>query len=86
MPYSIHQPYLHIRKKPAFQTMTEVYVIVLMGDFTMPGTFKQSLYLHDICLSNRDTGEVFYEGLGFFYLELINFVKDESSLETNLDR
>ncbi len=66
--------------------ITEVYVIVLMDGFTMPGAHQQSHYLHNICLSNRDTGEVFYEELGFFYIELLNFVKNESDLETDLDR
>ena len=59
---------------------------MLMDGFTMPGAHQPSHYLHDVCLSNRDTGEVFYEELGFFYIELINFVKTETDLGTDLDR
>src|SRR5690606_15542347 len=43
-------------------------------------------YLHDICLCNRDSGEVFYEHLGFIYVELINFTKGEQELAVDLDR
>jgi predicted transposase/invertase (TIGR01784 family) len=65
--------------------ITEVYVIVLMDGFTLPDSTNDQ-YLHDICLCNRDNGEIFYEGLGFIYLELLNFVKTETELETDLDR
>jgi predicted transposase/invertase (TIGR01784 family) len=65
--------------------ITEVYVIVLMDGFTLPDS-TNSQYLHDICLCSRDNGEVFYEGLGFVYLELLNFAKTEAELETDLDR
>ncbi|MBD1426718.1 Rpn family recombination-promoting nuclease/putative transposase [Sphingobacterium arenae] len=43
-------------------------------------------YLHDICLCNRDSREVFYEHLGFIYIELINFTKGEQELAVDLDR
>ncbi|SEL93987.1 Rpn family recombination-promoting nuclease/putative transposase [Parapedobacter koreensis] len=65
--------------------ISEVYVIVLMDGFPMPGDDDDDRYLHDICLCNRDTGKVFYDHLGFIYLELINFVKEESELGTDLD-
>ena len=65
--------------------VSEVYVVVLMDGFTLPGSSGER-YLHDICLCNRENGEVFYEGLGFIYLELANFAKKESELETDLDR
>lgn len=38
--------------------ISEVYVIVLMDGFSMPNS-TSSDYLHDICLCNRKTGEVF---------------------------
>lgn len=66
--------------------ISEVYVIVLMDGFHMPDKEDGKGFLHDICLCNRDTGEVFYEDLGFVYLELINFVKVETDLESDLDR
>jgi predicted transposase/invertase (TIGR01784 family) len=65
--------------------VSEVYVIVLMDGFTLPESSGKR-YLHDICLCNRENGEVFYEGLGFIFLELINFVKTEAELETDLYR
>lgn len=42
-------------------------------------------YLHDICLCDRGTGEVFYADLGFIYLELVNFTKEESDLQDDLE-
>ena len=55
-----------------------------MDGFTFPDSPKER-YLHDICLCNRENGEVFYEDLGFIYIELINFAKDEGELKTDLD-
>jgi len=66
--------------------ISEVYVIVLMDGFHMPDEEDGTDFLHDICLCNRDTGKIFYEDLGYIYLELINFVKVEADLESDLDR
>ncbi|WP_238387283.1 Rpn family recombination-promoting nuclease/putative transposase [Sphingobacterium olei] len=49
--------------------ISEVYVIVLMDGFPMPGRDGSEDFLHDICLSKRGSGEVFYEDLGFIYIE-----------------
>ena len=65
--------------------ISEVYVIVLLDGFALKNS-DGSRYLHDICLCNRETGEVFYEELGYFYLELVNFVKGEGELATELDK
>lgn len=73
------------RRKEWNYALPEVYVIVLMDGFSMPVDSNDGRYLHDICLCNRDTGRVFYDDLGFIYLELCNFVKEESELETDLD-
>ncbi|MEN5380821.1 PD-(D/E)XK nuclease family transposase, partial [Sphingobacterium kitahiroshimense] len=62
----------------------EVYTIVLMDGFHMPGGDHKT-YFHDTCLCNRDSGQIFYEGLGFIYLEIINFVKSEAEVEDELD-
>lgn len=43
-------------------------------------------YVQDICLTNRNTNKVFYEGLKYIFLELINFAKTEEQLETGLDK
>jgi predicted transposase/invertase (TIGR01784 family) len=63
----------------------EVYVIVIMDGFRFPES-REGHYLHDICLCNKENGEVFYEGLEFIYIELLNFVKTASGMETDLDR
>ncbi|WP_439242169.1 Rpn family recombination-promoting nuclease/putative transposase [Lonepinella sp. BR2474] len=63
--------------------ISEVYVIVIMDRFRFSNTDD---YLHDICLCNRKTGEIFYDRLGFIYVELLNFHKKEEQLETDLER
>jgi len=49
--------------------ITGVYLVALLEDFTLddsePGT-----YLHDVCLCNRNTGKIFYDKLGYTYIEL----------------
>lgn len=72
------------RKEWAYD-ISEVYVIVLMDGFAMPGSEHTEQYLHDVCLCDRDTGKVFYDHLEFFYIELVNFVKEESELQTDLE-
>ena len=72
------------KRKEWNYAISEVYVIVLMDGFTFPDSSKER-YLHDICLCNRENGEVFYEDLGFIYIELLNFVKEEAELKTDLD-
>ena len=63
----------------------EVYLVALLDGFNLEPV-EDNVYMHDICLCNRETGEIFYEGLGYIYIELLKFVKEESELETNLDR
>ncbi|WP_169305764.1 Rpn family recombination-promoting nuclease/putative transposase [Sphingobacterium alkalisoli] len=65
--------------------LPEVYTIILMDGFHMPDSTNDA-HFHDICLCDRDSGEIFYEGLGFIYMELINFVKGEGELESDLDK
>jgi predicted transposase/invertase (TIGR01784 family) len=65
--------------------LTEVYLVALLEDFTLEINRGQE-YLHDICLCNRDTGEIFYDKLGYTYIELRNFVKTDIELETDLDK
>ena len=52
----------------------------------MPGGGDSDQVLHDVCLCDRDTGKIFYEDLGFIYLQMINFVKTETELVSDLDR
>jgi len=65
--------------------LTEVYLVALLEDFTLDNNLAGE-YLHDICLCNRDTGEIFYDKLGYTYIELRNFVKTETDLDTDLDK
>ena len=65
--------------------LTEVYLVAILEDFTL-GISPAKNYLHNICLCNRDTGEVFYDKLGYTYIELRNFEKKENKLETDLER
>lgn len=65
--------------------LTGVYLVALLEDFTLPASPGDE-YLHDICLCNRETGEIFYDKLGYTYIELRKFVKSEGELETELDK
>src|ERR1700761_5140915 len=65
--------------------LTEVYLIALLEDFTLQITDSKE-YLHDISLCNRDTGEIFYDKLGYTYIELSKFVKEETELKSDLDK
>jgi predicted transposase/invertase (TIGR01784 family) len=56
-----------------------------LEDFTLEDSPANS-YLHDICLCNRDTGKIFYDKLGYTYIELSKFVKAETDLDTDLDK
>jgi len=42
--------------------------------------------LHDICLCNRDSGDIFYDKLGYIFVELGKFDKAEDRLESDLDK
>jgi predicted transposase/invertase (TIGR01784 family) len=65
--------------------LTEVYLVALLEDFTLQIT-SDTNYLHDICLCNRETGEIFYDKLGYTYIELRKFVKEGADLVTDLDK
>jgi predicted transposase/invertase (TIGR01784 family) len=65
--------------------IAEVYLIALLEDFTLEDS-PANEYLHDICLCNRDSGKIFYDKLGYTYIELVKFVKTDTELETDLDR
>jgi len=65
--------------------LSEIYLVALLEDFTLAADDGPE-YLHDICLCDRKTGEVFYDKLGYIYLELNKFVKSEAELETDLDK
>ncbi|MBC7553932.1 MAG: PD-(D/E)XK nuclease family transposase [Taibaiella sp.] len=65
--------------------LPEIYFIALLEDFSVESV-SDGQYKRDICLVNRDTGKLFYEGLGYIFLELVNFAKKEEELEDDLDK
>jgi predicted transposase/invertase (TIGR01784 family) len=65
-------------------TISGVYLIALLEDFALEDS-PVNEYLHDICLCNRDTGKIFYDNLGYTYIELRKFVKTEDELSSELD-
>ncbi|WAC15284.1 Rpn family recombination-promoting nuclease/putative transposase [Dyadobacter pollutisoli] len=60
-----------------------VYLIGLM-DFTFEDSLPDQ-YLHKIQLTRLGTGEVFYDKLGYTFIEMPKFSKTESELVTELD-
>ena len=64
--------------------LKEVYFIVLM-DFHFDGTLPGK-YLHRVRLAEEETGEIFYNKLGFIFLELPNFTLEEEEIKTDLER
>ena len=63
----------------------EVYLIAVLEDFTL-SMVKDGRYLYNVNLTDRLSGKVFYEGLEFIFIELVNFAKVESELATDLDK
>lgn len=70
--------------------ISEVYFVAIL-DQPEPDHMPQRLisngrYLHDVCLCYRDTGEIFYDQLGYTYIDLLNFVKTLEQCSTELDK
>ncbi len=65
-------------------SLKEVYLIAILENFSID-TRANKAYIRDIALCDQGTGGVFYDKLGFIYIELVNFVKSEEELETELD-
>ena len=64
--------------------LKEVYLIAIL-EFRL-NSGSDDRYLHDIALMNKDTGKVFYDRLGFKFLELPNFDKEVHELVSDLDK
>jgi predicted transposase/invertase (TIGR01784 family) len=64
--------------------LKEIYLIGLM-DFSFNDS-QPLAYLHRIHLADEVTGEKFYEKLGYIFIEIPKFNKQENELETELDR
>lgn len=65
--------------------ISEVYLVALLDGFTITDPLD-ARYLHDVCLCERTTGKMFYDGLGYVYIELPKFNKQENELTSDLDR
>lgn len=63
--------------------LQEVYLIGII-EFQL--THVDSNYIHNIALMNKDTGKLFYKGMGYKFLELANFDKPAHQLKTRLDK
>lgn len=66
------------------EQLKEVYLIAIL-EFKFKNN-DDDRYLHDIALMNKDTGKVFYDKLGFKFLELPNFGKEVHELKSDLDK
>jgi predicted transposase/invertase (TIGR01784 family) len=64
--------------------LDEIYLIAIL-DFSLADSDAET-YLQDVCLMNKHTYKVFYDRIGYKFLELPNFDKGESELITNLDK
>lgn len=64
--------------------LKEVYLIGLL-EFILKNN-NSIHYLHNIALTNTNTGEIFYKKLGYKFIELPKFVKTPEELETEQDK
>ncbi|EOR95620.1 hypothetical protein ADIARSV_1226 [Arcticibacter svalbardensis MN12-7] len=79
----IHEKF-SVGKESNSYELKDVYLIAIL-DFNLEQVFFKK-YLHDICLMDKETGEVFSNKLRYKFLELPNFIKRPDELETGLDR
>jgi hypothetical protein len=70
-------------KKDWDYKLHEVYFIGLM-DFNFDNT-PSLKYLHRVRLAEEETGQVFYNKLGFIFIELPNFTLTEKEIKTDLE-
>jgi len=70
--------------------ISEVYMIAIIGR-KEPANTKNKIgvegrYLHDVCLSHRETGEIFYDDIRCIYIDLTSFDKKDEECNVALDR
>ena len=64
--------------------LPEVYMIGIM-DFAFD-TARTDKYIHDVALMDRDDSSLFYNKLGYTFIEIPKFNKPIDQLETELDK
>ena len=64
--------------------ISEVYLVAVL-EFPLQEEYPEQ-YFHNICLMDRETGEIFYRKLGYKFLVLCNFDKKGEELESDLDK
>ncbi|MDR0792200.1 MAG: Rpn family recombination-promoting nuclease/putative transposase [Chitinophagaceae bacterium] len=63
--------------------LKEVYFIAIM-DFNFEN-IQPDKYLHYVRLADEETGKIFYDKLGYIFIELPNFNIEEKDIKTNLE-
>ena len=70
--------------------ISEVYFVAIMDQKETNNTADKLIsdgrHLHDICLCYRSTGEIFYEHLGYTYIDLTNFALTLEQCSSKLDK
>jgi len=64
--------------------LPEVYFIGIL-DFHMDPPEREH-YIRRVELTDRDPGKVFYHKLNYIFLELVNFVKKDEEIRTDMDQ
>ena len=72
------------RRKEWGYALSAVYLIAILDHPINNGTAEN--YIHDVCLIDKNTKEIFYEELGYIIIDLCSFVKTEEELDGDLDR
>ena len=65
--------------------LKEVYLVALL-EKTIPDDSPADNFLHNVGLCYTSTGQLFYNKLGFTYIELSKFTKAEIELKTDLNK
>lgn len=66
--------------------ISEVYIIILLANFSINNSKNADGWLNYIRLFNSESGSVFDEDFVFIYIELVNFTKGVDALDNDLER
>jgi len=65
--------------------LKKVYMIGILDNFVLKYS-REALYFHDACVVDRPTDELVSDKVLWIFVELLNFKKAESDLDTELDK